>query len=329
LRGLIDKLAFHLRTVAEIRRSKPEAVLLHQTFQVHTVVFAKAMRLVPPGLPVVVDIRTLPVFDDSRAAMVRGARFMNACRLAARALGGLTVTSPMLGDALVSAGVPAESILGVWPSGADARATSDGSAIEPAVLQVVESLGRPRAVYLGALMPDRGLDALIEAASQSGFPLLFIGDGPMRDQLTKQASQSAAAKGIAFVGHVDHDTALGLLDLCDIGVSPLPPREYWAVSSPLKVAEYQSSGLAIAATDIEAHRYALNGYAAAAIAPDESPESLSAAMCSAAGMLEGREDRRESHNAPTWDQVAVCIEDALEKAVQQSRGRQYADTKPA
>lgn len=76
--------------------------------------------------------------------------------------------------------------------------------------------------------------------------LIFIGDGPERENLEKELHQSGALDRVVFCGSVNHEQALALLDKCDIGV--IPSTNMWG--SPMKLFEYMGTGLPVVAPDI-------------------------------------------------------------------------------
>lgn len=102
----------------------------------------------------------------------------------------------------------------------------------------------PRAVFLGALRPWHGIEAIgraWELLGRDAPELLVVGDGPGRERL--------AALGAVMVGAVDHSAVPGLLAQAEIGLAPYA-ADAPAYFSPLKLFEYLAAGLATIAADL-------------------------------------------------------------------------------
>jgi rhamnosyl/mannosyltransferase len=71
----------------------------------------------------------------------------------------------------------------------------------------------PFALFVGRLVPYKGLEYLIRAQAASGVNVVIAGDGPLREELEKLAKESGA-KGVRFLGRVDGETLAALYRSC-------------------------------------------------------------------------------------------------------------------
>jgi glycosyltransferase involved in cell wall biosynthesis len=77
-----------------------------------------------------------------------------------------------------------------------------------------------RIVYLGRVVPYKGVDILIDAAEpllRSGEVTLdIIGEGPLKESLQAQVSNLKLESAVTFLGHVGHDTLQQKLSTYDV-----------------------------------------------------------------------------------------------------------------
>jgi glycosyltransferase involved in cell wall biosynthesis len=99
-------------------------------------------------------------------------------------------------------------------------------------------------LYFGRLSPEKGVDALIDAAAAANAPLTIVGDGPQRGALEQQANALGARclftghlQGAALWTQVEAATAVALTSL-------------WYENAPKSVLEAQARGKPIVATRI-------------------------------------------------------------------------------
>jgi rhamnosyl/mannosyltransferase len=82
------------------------------------------------------------------------------------------------------------------------------------------SYGSPIIFFLGRLIYYKGLEYLVAAMSNVGAKLLIAGEGPLREQLQKQAFQAGVAKKIVFLGKLSEDEKIAFYHACDVFVLP-------------------------------------------------------------------------------------------------------------
>jgi glycosyltransferase involved in cell wall biosynthesis len=168
----------------------------------------------------------------------------------------ITITSG-LRDEMVRRGVPAEKIH-VVPN------SVDPTKFKPDVrdTKLAEELGiGPDEVvvgFAGTFTFYEGLDdlvraaAMIRAATEAPFRLLFVGDGPVRPDLERMAADLGISDLCLFVGRVSYDQVARYLSLCSITPFPRKPTSVTELVSPLKPLESMASGIAVIASDVGA-----------------------------------------------------------------------------
>lgn len=135
----------------------------------------------------------------------------------------------------------------------------------------VFAAAEPRCVFLGALRPWHGIEAIVEAWGLLGTeapPLLVVGDGPERRVLEEL--------GAEVTGAVPHAQVPGLLSRAAIGLAPYA-ADAPGYFSPLKVFEYLAAGLAVVAGAIPGVREVL-GPEHAVLVPPGDPGALAKAV---------------------------------------------------
>ena len=90
-------------------------------------------------------------------------------------------------------------------------------------------------VYVGRLSDEKGVETLLNVASQLPHTLKLAGDGPLRKQLEEQY---ASCKNIEFLGHQNAKQVAELLSKARFSVVP----SEWYENNPLSVIESLSAG---------------------------------------------------------------------------------------
>ncbi len=80
-------------------------------------------------------------------------------------------------------------------------------------------LGPRYFLFLGVLRYYKGLPDLLEAARQTGLPVVIAGDGPLRDEVA-----SARPPSVTSLGAVSEQDKLALIEACSAFVFPSPLR---------------------------------------------------------------------------------------------------------
>lgn len=122
--------------------------------------------------------------------------------------------SQRIASALLNAGVPSERIVAL-PNGVDLRRFK--------IAERTPAIGAPRFVFVGRLVPEKGLRTLLDAFSEvaAEMPnarLRIVGDGPLARNLARQSALLEIESQVEFTGH--RDDVANLLGEADFGVLP-------------------------------------------------------------------------------------------------------------
>ena len=109
-------------------------------------------------------------------------------------------------------------------------------------------------IYIGTLDKLRQLNVLIHAFSKvkkgkGNVKLLMVGDGTDKSNLEELANDIGIKEDIIFTGQVYFDEVQNFIAIADVGVSPVPPLDFYKLSSPIKMFEYLAFGKPVVAND--------------------------------------------------------------------------------
>ncbi|UCF41483.1 MAG: glycosyltransferase [Gemmatimonadota bacterium] len=176
--------------------------------------------------------RRTVVFHHADVQRQRAARLVYgplAHAVARRAAATVVATSAHLGHArdLGSAG-RAKAV--VIPYGTDeTRFIPDPDAPRPAAFPLREA--GPLALFVGRLVPYKGLDVLVRAAAAAGLGVVIVGDGPVRGELAELISRLGVGKRVVLAGRVPASELPEYYQVADYFVLPsVSPAEMFGVS---------------------------------------------------------------------------------------------------
>jgi glycosyltransferase involved in cell wall biosynthesis len=139
-------------------------------------------------------------------------------------------------------------------------------------------LGGFAVLFLGRLVPIKGLDVLIEALGPcTGLQLVVAGEGPLRETL----EQRARAQGLdaRFLGVVGPRRRAELLQACDVLALPSRRLEDGRQEGlPLAVVESMAAGLPVVATDTGAVAELVDNGRSGLLVPADTPVALAAEL---------------------------------------------------
>ena len=146
-----------------------------------------------------------------------------------------------------------------------------------------------RILAIGRLIPRKGFDFLIRSLpevmknARRDFCVEIVGDGPMRDELTRLTEQIGVTQKVVFAGTVPYDQLAEKYQQADVFV-----LSSLAEGMPLVVLEAMASGLPIIATRVQGMedlvKEGVNGY----LFPPADPLSLSRCLAAAINDGDGR-----------------------------------------
>ncbi|MDD5039760.1 MAG: glycosyltransferase family 4 protein [Patescibacteria group bacterium] len=113
--------------------------------------------------------------------------------------------------------------------------------------------------FVGGFAYERDLIFIVQAfkhllAHHSQYKLVFVGDGPAKNDLESLSHSLGISKSIIFTGRVQHDDVPKYISSLDVGICHLPDNLAYRCSFPLKILEYLACNVPVLASDIIAHR---------------------------------------------------------------------------
>ena len=142
-----------------------------------------------------------------------------ALRLAAR----IVVSSPNLADhAAELQDFRAKCV--VIPFGIDTAPLRRTPGVEARMAEIARRFPGPRILFLGRLVPYKGVDVLLHAMRGVQATALIAGDGPLRGRLEAQARELGVADSVQFLGHLSDEEVVAHLHACDVFVLPSVTR---------------------------------------------------------------------------------------------------------
>ncbi|MBF0695919.1 glycosyltransferase family 4 protein [Actinomyces bowdenii] len=171
--------------------------------------------------------------------------------------------------------------------------------------------------FVGTLKPWHGVADLLEAAaaSQGGWSLRILGDGPQMDSLRARAAELGVE--VDFRGAIPPQDMPAHLAGSAIGVAPYPDLggEEQQYFSPLKVLEYLAAGLPVVASAVGQVPLLLEGVGV--LVPPSDPVSLARELDALAADPQrraelGRRGRRRAEERHSWGSVVATILAAVE-----------------
>jgi glycosyltransferase involved in cell wall biosynthesis len=98
----------------------------------------------------------------------------------------------------------------------------------PAVARIAAGIEQrfpgPRILFVGRLVPYKGVDVLLRAMRDVNATALIAGDGPLRGALQQQASDTRIGSRVHFLGHLSDEEVIAHFHACDLFVLPSVTR---------------------------------------------------------------------------------------------------------
>jgi rhamnosyl/mannosyltransferase len=135
----------------------------------------------------------------------------------------------------------------VVPYGIDHTAFSDERIDAAQVAELRERYGQEHIVSVGRLVPYKGFDRLVAAASALPCPVVIVGDGISRPALQSQIDSLGLQGRVHLVGQVSDDRLAAHLAAASVFVLPSWNR---AEAFGIALLEAQAAGTPVVATDV-------------------------------------------------------------------------------
>jgi glycosyltransferase involved in cell wall biosynthesis len=185
---------------------------------------------------------------------------------------------------------------------------------ERAATRALYGLTGPLAGYVGRLVPEKGVDAFVDAlAALPNVNGVIAGDGPERAALEKRAAERGLGRRIIFTGVLAAEAAERLIGALDVLVLPSRTRPNWSEQFGRVLIEAMASDVAVVASDSGAIAEVCGD--AAFLFPEDDVAALTASIARALLPIEGSALRerglRRVRTAYTQDVAVNALFDAL------------------
>ena len=113
----------------------------------------------------------------------------------------------------------------VIPFGIEARNPADLEATVQRAGEIRREADKSIVLFVGRLVPYKGVDVLLEALSGLDAVALIVGQGPLRARLEEKSRALLLADRVRFLGSVDDDELAALYRACNVFVLPSVTRQ--------------------------------------------------------------------------------------------------------
>lgn len=112
----------------------------------------------------------------------------------------------------------------VIPFGVDTARLERTGRIDAEVRTIEQQYPGPRVLFVGRLVPYKGVGVLLRAMKTVDATALIVGDGPLRASLEAQAVEDGVATRVRFLGHLTDEQVVAHFHACDLFVLPSVTR---------------------------------------------------------------------------------------------------------
>jgi len=176
------------------------------------------------------------------------------------------------------------------------------------VIGIVAGLARMRQLAFVI----RGFAAFKKESDLDNLRMVVVGEGSDKQNLQRLVRQMGLSDSVIFTGKVEHNKIPEYLSVFDVGISHLPNKVVFEVSSPLKLMEYLSCGLPVLASNVIAHRR-LNKYSEDIFLYDNNIESFCSSLHKLVSVLPSKDEVYSNMKSLTQLFGSATIKDNLVK----------------
>jgi rhamnosyl/mannosyltransferase len=164
----------------------------------------------------------------------------------------------------------------VIPFGVEPRNFDVSDAILTRASELRREVNQPIVLFVGRLVPYKGVDVLLEALAGLNACGLIVGDGPLRAALEARARELDIAGRVRFLGSVADDELAAVYRACDVFVLPSVTRQE---AFGVVQLEAMAAGKPVVSTDVGTgvgwvNRHGETGY----VVPPRDPVALREAL---------------------------------------------------
>lgn len=131
----------------------------------------------------------------------------------------IVVSSPNLADHAAELQAFRDKCV-VIPFGIDRDRLARTPAVDRRAAELRDLAPGPRILFVGRLVPYKGVDVLLRAMTAVDATALIVGDGPLRARLETEATRLGVGHKVRFLGPVADDEVVAHLHACDVFALP-------------------------------------------------------------------------------------------------------------
>lgn len=113
----------------------------------------------------------------------------------------------------------------VIPFAVEKTGDADDAAIRRRADEIRSGAKGPLVLFVGRLVPYKGVSGLLSAISRIPASLVVVGEGPLRPSLERQAAANGLSERVRFAGEVDERELAALYQACDVFALPSITRQ--------------------------------------------------------------------------------------------------------
>jgi glycosyltransferase involved in cell wall biosynthesis len=220
-----------------LRREDPDVIVIHEPNPLGLVAYALAR----PSARLVIWFHAEVVRDLRKYALFYRPWFAHAMKRASRVI---VATPPMASAAqLQGYDVP----VSVIPYGVEVERLRATVAVRDRAERLRGGTAVPTVLFVGRLVPYKGLDVLVRAMREVDARLVLVGDGPLRGTLETLARDTGVASKVLFAGEVNDEELIAWYHACDVFSLPSVTR---AEAFGMVQVEAMACGKPVVSTDL-------------------------------------------------------------------------------
>ncbi len=264
-------------------KTSPDVVMCHPLTVPFTLPAKFLAKLLRRSCKFVVDLRTIPVRNQTISEKIKNAISDLAVWIALQLFHGITVVSYPLQQIFAQRYRLAPDRIGVWMAGVNLDLFQPE--LYPPRSAAIQS-SQYIILYHGAIAHNRGLFETVSAMAtvNEKLPqarLVIIGQGLAYGKLAAWIDELNLGHCVQLRGKVDYQEIPEHIARADIGIVPLPDELCWQVSTPLKLFEYLAMAKPVLVSPIDAHLAVVKDHPAAVFLQSTSPQHIAEGILTA------------------------------------------------